>query len=166
MAKAFIGLGSNLGQRRANLLAGWRRLEGHPRIRCLQISSPYETAPVDMASLNWFTNAVGKLETELSPEELLKVMLAVEREMGRDRHKGQDRIIDLDLLFYDDLVQEDPSCRIPHPEVAQRLFVLVPLAEIAPGFRHPETHLNPAAMIAKLNPAGQEIRQTEWEGEG
>lgn len=164
MAKAFIGLGSNVGQGRANLLAAWRRLEEHPRIRGLQLSSPYETAPVGMDSQSWFTNAVGEIETDLAPQELLETMLAIERDMGRDRRQGRDRIIDLDLLFYNDLVRETPSCRVPHPEVANRLFVLAPLAEIAPGLRHPESGCTPAAMIARLDPAGQAIRKSGWEG--
>jgi 2-amino-4-hydroxy-6-hydroxymethyldihydropteridine diphosphokinase len=164
MTQAFVGLGSNLGEGRVNLLAAWRRLEEHPRIRGVQLSSPYETAPVGMASPSWFTNAVGEVETDLGPEGLLAAMLAIEREMGRDRGQGRDRIIDLDLLFYNDLIRESPACRLPHPEAANRLFVLVPLAEIAPGLRHPHNGLTPAAMIAGLDSAGQEIRQAGWEG--
>ncbi|MDA8165539.1 MAG: 2-amino-4-hydroxy-6-hydroxymethyldihydropteridine diphosphokinase [Desulfobacteraceae bacterium] len=165
MPTAFIGLGSNLGPGQGNLLAAWRRLQEHPKIRGVRLSSPYETAPVEMASANWFTNAVGEIETDLTPEELLETMLAIERDMGRDRRQGRDRIIDLDLLFYGELIRESPQCRVPHPEIPYRLFVLAPLAEIAPGLRHPHTGLTPAAMVARLDAAGQGIRKVDWERE-
>ncbi len=161
MTGAVIGLGSNLGDGRANLQAAWQRLVkrvGRP----VALSSPYLTAPVDMASSLLFTNAVGLLETALPPERLLAVMLELEREMGRDRRNGRDRIIDLDLLFYDELVIKSAALVLPHPHLARRAFVLVPLAEILPDRVHPLAGLTVAAMLDKLgDPAG--VTKIDWE---
>lgn len=137
--KAFIGLGSNLGDGKALLQGAWQALGKIDGIALDGLSSPYMTAPVDMTSQHWFTNAVGRLQVSLSPLELLKVLLEVEALFGRIRKEKifghQDRSLDLDLLYYGDVQMDSPELVLPHPRIADRLFVLVPFAEIEPEFR-------------------------------
>jgi 2-amino-4-hydroxy-6-hydroxymethyldihydropteridine diphosphokinase len=166
MPIAYIGLGSNQGDGCENLRLAWRRLSELPRLHCRRLSSPYRTEPIGMNSPQWFTNAVGEVETDLGPEELLSLLLAVEGSMGRQRQIAtRDRIIDLDLLLYDAVIKENPDCRLPHPEMARRLFVLIPLAEIAPDVRDARTSLTPEEMIARIDPEGQKVIKTNWQGE-
>lgn len=138
LQQAFIGLGSNLGDGQANLLAAWQRLGQVTGIILKRLSSPYRTEPVGMETPHWFTNAVGEITTTLSPTELLSTMLAIEADMGRDRTLTMDRPVDLDLLFYGDMMIRSQTLTVPHPQIANRLFVLAPLAELAPEHLHPE----------------------------
>ena len=135
--QAFIGLGSNLGDGQANLIDAWQRLGKVAGISLHRLSSPYRTEPLGMATEHWFTNAVGEICTSLSPTELLAAMLAIETELGRDRALTQDRPVDLDLLYYGDLMIDSQALTVPHPRIAERLFVLAPLAELAPEHLHP-----------------------------
>jgi 2-amino-4-hydroxy-6-hydroxymethyldihydropteridine diphosphokinase len=133
---AYIGLGSNLGDGLAILQSAWKRIGEDKRITQGQISSPYMTAPLDMESSNWFTNAVGALKTSYSALEFLKYLLAIEADFGRTRSPDtqgyQDRTLDLDILFFGDSVMSTETLTLPHPKLESRLFVLEPLAEIAP----------------------------------
>jgi len=124
----FIGLGANLGDGPANLLAAWRRLGTTPGIETLRLSSPWRTSPVDMDSPSWFTNAVGEIATSLAPEELLDALLGIERAMGRDRNQGRDRCIDLDILVYGDRRMAGKRLTIPHPKLADQIGVYFLLA--------------------------------------
>jgi 2-amino-4-hydroxy-6-hydroxymethyldihydropteridine diphosphokinase len=139
MLKAFIGMGSNLGDGKALLQGAWQALGQVEGIVPDGLSSPYLTAPVDMTSQHWFTNAVGRLRVSLSPVELLRVLLAVEASFGRKRSEKtfgyQDRSLDLDLLAYGDVIMDTPELTLPHPRIADRLFVLAPFAELEPDFR-------------------------------
>jgi 2-amino-4-hydroxy-6-hydroxymethyldihydropteridine diphosphokinase len=142
MVTAFVGLGSNLGDGKALLMGAWRALGKVDGIVPDRLSCPYTTAPVDMASDRWFTNAVGRLQVSLPPLELLKVLLAVEASFGRTRSGEpgkpagyQDRSLDLDLLYYGELVLDSPELVLPHPRIGDRLFVLAPLAELEPDFK-------------------------------
>lgn len=136
---AYIGLGSNLGNGRAIIREAWQRLGAIPGITPDGLSNPYLSAPVGMTSEHWFTNVVGRLQVSLSPLELLAILLLVESQMGRTRNDKtpgyQDRSLDLDLLYYGEVVLSSPELVLPHPRIADRFFVLVPLAEIAPQFR-------------------------------
>ena len=161
MALVFIGLGSNLGDGRANLRDAWRRLGAWPGMKTLILSHAYESAPVGMASTQVFTNAVGVCETKLTPQALLAGLLQIELAMGRDRTKGMDRVIDLDILYYDDCVVQGPELSIPHPEIANRLFVLAPLAELAPDHKHPQTGFTSLQMQRRV--LGQKVDQVPWE---
>src|SRR5262245_44689322 len=131
---AYIALGSNLGDRAAYLHQAVEALRRQPGIAVTRLSSFHETAPVGgPPGQGPFLNAAAELRTDLSPGELLRVLLDTERTLGRVRgeHHGP-RTIDLDLLFHGDQVLQEPGLTIPHPRLPERLFVLGPLAEIAP----------------------------------
>lgn len=152
--KAYIGLGSNLGDSKTLLQEAWQALGNVDGIVVDGLSSPYMTAPVDMTSQHWFTNAVGRLQVTLSPLELLHVLLAVEASFGRKRSEKkfgyQDRSLDLDLLYYGDIVMDSPELTLPHPRIGDRLFVLVPLAELEPDFRDTLSKKTVNEMEARL----------------
>ncbi len=136
---AYIALGSNLGDRRQFLDQALQALRERPGIVVRQVSSTYETAPVGgPPGQGPYLNAAAELQTECKPEELLRTLLEIEQGLGRvrDVHHGP-RTIDLDLLLYDDLIQTGPDLTLPHPRLHERLFVLQPLAEIAPDVKHP-----------------------------
>lgn len=161
MALVFIGMGSNIGDGRAHLQEAWQRLRKINGLTPLTLSQPYRSAPVGMASSAWFTNAVGVCETKLRPQALLDGLLQTEAAMGRDRTQGRDRVIDLDILYYDDLIVHEPGLAIPHPELANRLFVLAPLTELAPDHKHPLTGLTSRDMQRRVS--GQAVELIPWE---
>jgi 2-amino-4-hydroxy-6-hydroxymethyldihydropteridine diphosphokinase len=136
-----LGLGSNLGQSLAVLQAAWCDLQDHPGVFPLALSSPYRSQPVDMTSANWFVNAAALIRTRLTPNSLLTLLQSIEAQYGRVRPSPvrgyHDRILDLDILLYDDHVVHTDLVTIPHPRMEQRLFVLAPLAEIAGDLIHP-----------------------------
>jgi len=137
--RAYIGIGSNLGDRVANFTDALERIRALPRTRLLKVSSVYESEPHGDAR-TWFVNAVIEVETEMTAEELLKKLLAIETAMGRKRVSGKRwgaRIIDLDILLFETAIIEKRNLKVPHPEMAHRKFVLAPLAEIAPQLVHP-----------------------------
>lgn len=133
MNKAHLGLGSNLGDRSANLAEAMRRLNDPPRVEVLRVSSVYETEPVGVSDQPNFLNLVVAISTSLTPHELLDHCLGIEESLGRvRRERWGPRTIDLDLLMFGDVVMDDDRLTLPHPRMAARSFVMVPLAEIAP----------------------------------
>jgi 2-amino-4-hydroxy-6-hydroxymethyldihydropteridine diphosphokinase len=138
---AYIGLGSNLGDSLHILQEAWQALGEQPKIGLERLSSPYRTEPVGMDSQHWFINAAGSLTTTLAPMELLQLLLSVETDFGRTRDPSatayRDRILDFDLLLYEDSIVDDRHLILPHPEMHRRLFVLYPLCEIAADYMHP-----------------------------
>lgn len=157
---AYIGLGSNVGDREKYLKSAIAVLGSIGTVG--PVSGLYATEPVGPISQPDFLNAVLKLRTALSPEALLAELLRIEQENGRDRAsvppKGP-RTLDLDLLSYDGLVLDTSPLRLPHPAIAERRFVLVPLAEIAPEWRHPATGKSATQLLKELPPAGPSVRR-------
>ena len=136
--QVYIGIGSNLGNKRENYLEALERIAKIPKARIIKESSVYESQPHG-DSKEWYINGVIEIETEIKPELLLKKFKNIERAMGRKkvRKKWGARIIDLDILLYDSLVLNKKNLKIPHPEMHQRKFVLIPLSELAPQVVHP-----------------------------
>ncbi len=167
-ASAFIGLGSNLGDSRSLLQEAWQALGQHPDINLQALSSPYRTQPVSMESEHWFINAVGQLDTTLSPETLLNLLMETEQQFGRvrypEREGYQDRTLDLDLLLYADRMMETRRLTLPHPKMHERLFVLIPLAELDGQKVHPCFRKTVAELLAEQEAAdGREgIEQVSW----
>ena len=139
MAIAYLALGTNIGNKRRNMITAAALLaEGVGDV--LALSGFYETEPWGFQSENTFLNAALQLDTSLSPLELLKATQEIEIEMGRTQKSNgayHDRIIDIDILLYDNLVLQTPELTLPHPLMHERLFVMEPLAEIAPNVIHP-----------------------------
>jgi 2-amino-4-hydroxy-6-hydroxymethyldihydropteridine diphosphokinase len=149
----YIALGTNLGDRLANLHAAIRSLP--PEIKVLAESHVYETPPWGYEEQPTFLNMVVKAETELGPEALLRYLKQLEVELGREQnfHWGP-RLIDLDILFYDDLVIDTPPLVIPHPRLQERAFVLVPLADAAPDLIHPVLQKSVSQLMAEVDTQG------------
>jgi 2-amino-4-hydroxy-6-hydroxymethyldihydropteridine diphosphokinase len=153
---AYIALGANLGDREQSLAAATDRLRRLGRVEAC--SSLYETEPVGFHDQPAFLNAVVALETKLEPLPLLHALLAIERELGRDRSQGipnGPRILDLDLLLMEDAVIVGEELMLPHPALVRRRFVLAPLAEIAPHLRHPQRNQTMAELLALLPDEGE-----------
>ena len=135
---AYIGIGSNLGNPDKNCIEAIEKIATNGGIKILSKSSLYQTAPVGHTQQNWFVNSVIKIATELNPKNLLFALLNIESKMGRIRkEKWGPRLIDLDLLFYDNLILNQEGIILPHPEIQKRKFVLIPLDEIAENLTHP-----------------------------
>ena len=140
-ARAYIGLGSNLGDREATLREALRRLGAVDGIAVVAVSSFRETDPVGKVDQPRFVNAAAELQTSLRPHDLLDRLLEVERALGRDRAREErwgPRTVDLDLLLYGDETVEEPGLEVPHPRLAERAFVLEPLLELDPELRLPD----------------------------
>jgi 2-amino-4-hydroxy-6-hydroxymethyldihydropteridine diphosphokinase len=148
MATVFLSMGSNIGDRAANLSAAIAALPD-AGVRVLKVSAFYETEPVDYLQQEWFLNCVVEGETELPGGTLLANLRAIEAQMGSKKAiaKGP-RILDIDILLYGNETFATPELQVPHPRMTQRRFVLVPLAEIAPELRHPSWHATARELLA------------------
>ncbi|MCL7486949.1 MAG: 2-amino-4-hydroxy-6-hydroxymethyldihydropteridine diphosphokinase [Desulfobulbaceae bacterium] len=170
MKTAYIGIGSNLGDSLLIVQKAWAALGSMPGIRAGRLSHPYRTEPVDMVSDNWFINAAGELKTTLPPGDLLYSLHQVEAQFGRRRDSGgggyRDRILDFDLLLYgrEKVVKSD--LHVPHPAMEKRLFVLLPLCEIAADVQHPVLGRSMAELLAVLQAEKENpvVEMLEWPG--
>ncbi len=149
--QVYIGIGSNVGKKKENFLEALNRLAKLPDTKIIKESSLYESEPLG-DSKEWYVNGVIEIETKFKPEVLLQKFKNIERAMGRKKVKKRwgDRIIDLDILLYDAVVIDKKNVRIPHPEMANRKFVLVPLSEIAPQVIHPELGVTISELLVNV----------------
>lgn len=147
MTTVYLSLGSNVGDRPQNLRIAIAALDD-AGVKVCRVSKIYETEPVDYLEQDWFLNCVVEGETALTAAELLQGLRRIETKMGSAKAfaKGP-RIIDLDILYFNDAVIDSAGLQIPHPRMADRRFVLVPLAELSPELRHPVTHKTTAQML-------------------
>jgi 2-amino-4-hydroxy-6-hydroxymethyldihydropteridine diphosphokinase len=162
VSTVYLGLGANLGDRERNLSAALRRLE--PLVRVEAVSALYETDPVPDGQPPYL-NAACRAVTGLQPRGLLRHVKEVEREIGRrSSERWAPRPIDIDLLLYDDLTVEEDGLRVPHPELANRPFVLVPLADVADGVRHPQLGRTIGELAEEADRSGVRLlAEAGWE---
>ena len=157
--RAYFGLGSNLGDREAELAAALAGL-ARRAAPILAVSSYYETEPVGGPPQGWFLNAVAVADVALAPEALLAACRAVEHERGRIREvRDGPRTLDVDILLYGDAVTQHAELILPHPRMHERRFVLEPLAELAPGLRHPVLGLTVAELLARCPDTATVLRR-------
>ena len=151
----YLSLGSNLGDRAANLARAVELL-ARGGVKALRQSSLYATEPVGFTAQPWFLNFVVEARTELMPRQLLRVVQQVERALGRRRAvEGGPRTIDVDILLYGSSVICAADIEVPHPRMIERRFVLVPLRELAPGLRHPQLGLTISELLASTQDTSQ-----------
>jgi len=153
MARSYLSLGSNLGDRDINLRRAIDALQAGC-VHALRVSPVYETEPVDYLDQEWFLNQIVECETSLPPRDVLALIAKTERALGRIRDvpKGP-RTIDIDILFYGAEIIDAPDLEIPHPRIAERRFVLAPLADLAPDLRHPVNGRTVRDMLETAPPA-------------
>ena len=153
--KAYLGLGSNIGDRLENLRSALSRLNNISGIRVQKVSPVYETLPVGSPQQPDYLNAVVEIETYLEAEKLLAVCSCIEQDMGRIRrvHWGP-RVIDIDILLFGELILNTEQLTVPHPRMHERAFVLKPLADISPDYIHPVLGLTVGEILVKIDEAG------------
>lgn len=159
MSRAWLGLGSNLGDKRAHIRQALELLTEQGSL--VAVSSLYKTEPVGFKEQDWFLNCAAEFETELPPRQLLEVLKAIEQQLGRERRiRNGPRTIDLDILLYEDLVIREEGLEVPHPRMHERRFVLTPLSEIAQDLAHP-------TLGKRIQELADKVRQPEqvelWE---
>jgi len=149
--QVYVGIGSNVGNKRENFFEAVERLAKLPDTKVIKESSLYESEPLGDAK-DWYVNGTVEIETKFKPDMLLQKFKNIERTMGRKKVKKRwgSRIIDLDILLYDSAVVKKKTLRIPHPEMASRKFVLIPLSEIAPQVIHPELGMTISELLISV----------------
>ncbi len=147
---AYLSLGSNIGDKKKNLLEAIEKIDNLENTKVTSKSAILETEPFGYTEQDWFLNACIEIKTLFTPQELLEKLLSIELEMGRKRIiKWGPRIIDLDILFFDDKIIQDKNLCVPHPWICERMFVLEPLCEIAPNLVHP-LERKPIATLKRI----------------
>jgi 2-amino-4-hydroxy-6-hydroxymethyldihydropteridine diphosphokinase len=151
----YLSLGSNLGQRERNISRGISGL-GERNVGVVRESPWYETEPVDLRDQPWFLNCVVEVAWDGQPDGLLETLHDIERVLGRTRRvRNGPRLIDMDILFFGERVVRVPQLEIPHPRLAERRFVLVPLNDLAPALRHPVLHASVAELLSQTSDRSQ-----------
>ncbi len=156
MFEVFVGLGSNVGNRKKNIEIAISKLK--LRSQVISVSSLYETEPVGKKDQPYFLNVVAEIRTSELPHELLFFFKCIERSMGRDLNETKrwgPRVIDIDILFYGDLILETKDLSIPHPLIEKRRFVLEPMCELSPTYVHPQSGVSLKAFFYT-------IKDTQW----
>jgi 2-amino-4-hydroxy-6-hydroxymethyldihydropteridine diphosphokinase len=159
LSTAYIAIGSNLGDKQQNCIRGIDALARTPEIQVTGRARFYKTAPVDYMDQDWFVNSAVRIATSLPPEELLHRLKQIEQEMGR-RTGGVrfgPRVLDLDIIFYDDLVLDHERLQLPHPRMHKRRFVLRPICDINPSAVHPVLNKPVEALLDAVDDPEQEI---------
>jgi len=156
---AYIAVGSNIGERRLNCQNGIAALTASGKTSLKAQSGFYLTEPVDYTDQDWFVNWVVKMDTILDPYQLLDELKSVERNAGRtnDAVKFGPRVLDLDILFYDEWVLDSPKLIVPHPRMHKRRFVLKPICDIDPTLVHPVLKMDMRSLLDSLDDSGQKI---------
>jgi 2-amino-4-hydroxy-6-hydroxymethyldihydropteridine diphosphokinase len=158
MKTAYIGIGSNLGDKEGHCLRAMDRLGRIPECGIIVRSDWYLTRPVGVEGQDWYVNGVASLGSEIPAEDLLYHLLLIEKEMGRVRtQRWASRIIDLDILLFGEEVINKEDLKIPHPLMHLRRFVLVPMAQIAPDLIHPSFGMSMEELLKRLPEDGQEV---------
>ncbi len=154
-SRVFLGFGGNIGDSLSHFCCAWQQLSSHPRITITASSPVYQTPAVGgPAGQPDYLNGVVEISTDMAPHELLQFCRQIEDGAGRNRDiYWGPRTLDIDLLFIDNLVLDDPQLTLPHPRLHQRHFVLLPLNDLAPQLRHPQLHKTIAELLADLPPA-------------
>jgi 2-amino-4-hydroxy-6-hydroxymethyldihydropteridine diphosphokinase len=148
---AYVGLGANLGEPKKQLQEALKLLNAADEVEVNRVSTFYRNPPLGPENQPWYVNAVARVRTRLGPEELLRLLQQIETDLGRVRgERWGPRVIDLDLLLYNGEVISAPELVVPHPQMHRRVFVLVPLAEIAPLAWHPVLHKSTLELLAEL----------------
>jgi 2-amino-4-hydroxy-6-hydroxymethyldihydropteridine diphosphokinase len=159
----YLSLGSNVGARSVQMEMAISRLEELGRVKA--VSSFYETEPVEVTAQPVFLNCVVALDTELQPQQFMRAVLDIEREMGRRRTQDKGpRTIDIDILLFGNARIDTPELTVPHPAMHQRRFVLEPLTEIAPDVRHPVLRKTAKELRKALEPGTQKVRKLASRG--
>lgn len=160
--RVFIGVGTNTGDRKSNIINTLRKLKNAPFLRVVNVSSIYETRAMYNRDLPDFYNMVIEVETGLEPESLLDFLKSIEAEMGRNLKRVQryePRVMDLDIIAFHDTVMKTDKLTIPHKGMWERGFVLIPLQEIAPDYVCPVTGMSISEMISRLNGENGEVKR-------
>jgi 2-amino-4-hydroxy-6-hydroxymethyldihydropteridine diphosphokinase len=157
--RVFISVGSNLGDKLDNCLRGIAALTESGERMLTGVSRCYRTSPVDYTDQDWFVNAVVKIETPEAPLALLEALIAIQRRMGREDGgiRFGPRVLDLDILLFDECVTHLPQLEIPHPRMHKRAFVLRPMCDIDPTITHPVLEKTIGDLLAVLDDEGQQV---------
>jgi len=164
MPEVFLSFGSNLGDREKNILDAIRLIDEISDIKIIRGSSLYEAEPVGFKKQNYFFNIVLRIHTNLSPFELLREIENIERKLGKDiKRKWGPRKIDIDILYYDRDIIKTEKLTIPHPLINERMFVLVPMMEIASDFICPKTKMKISDIKGNCNKKDSVANVKKWE---